>query len=95
MPWRHLIKLESGCKAVKELHLHNSRVLNRICCSRVSAAAAAAPDIQSSQQRMEELEGGWEGKSQGRVYEMSSRQCKGMIRDRGGDVMLLAGAGEM
>ena len=34
-------------------------------------------------------------KSQGRVYEMSSRQCKGMIRDRGGDVMLLAGAGEM
>ena len=35
------------------------------------------------------------GKSQGRVYEMSSRQCKGMIRDRGGDVMLLAGAGEM
>ena len=55
--------------------------------------AAAAPGIQSSQQHPEEL--GGEGNSQGRVYEMSSRQCKGMIRDRGGDVMLLAGAGEM
>ena len=59
------------------------------------SSGGSSPGIQSSQQHPEELGVGWEGKSQGRVYEMSSRQCKGMIRDRGGDVMLLAGAGEM
>ena len=59
--WRHLIKLESGCKAEFSAATHPSYSI-----------------IAPAKQR------GEGDKSQGRVYEMSSGECKRMIRDATG-----------
>ena len=71
--WRHLIKLESGCK--------------QGCRAKQSTEQQQSSDIQSSQQQQQRAGAGRRGegdKSQGRVYEMSSVGCKRMIRDATG-----------